>query len=159
MIVFLGNTPNQASKFKTKNCLKINDESRETYNENNQIRFKISMLRSGLCDYSDPYILVKRTITVAPATATVANNANRLVIFRNCVPFTNCISRINRTHVDDALDIDLVMPMYNLIEYSDHRTKSSVILWQFARDELDLNDDGEIVNFTAVNAITNSFKI
>ena len=81
MIVFLGNTPNQASKFKTKNCLKINDESRETYNENNQIRFKISMLRSGLCDYSDPYILVKRTITVAPATATVANNANRLVIF------------------------------------------------------------------------------
>ena len=61
--------------------------------------------------------------------------------------------------MNDAHDIDLVMPMYNLIEYSDHRTKSSVILWQFARDELDLNDDGEIVDFTAVIAITNSFKI
>ena len=155
----MGNTPNQPSKFKTKNWLEINDESRETYNENNQIRFKISMLRSGLCDYSDPYILVKRTITVAPATATVADNANRLVFFNNCVPLTNCISRINKTHVDDAHDIDLVIPMYNLIEYNDHRKKSSVILWQFARDELNLNDHGEIVDFTAVNTITNSFKI
>ena len=103
----LDSTPNQPSKFKTKNWVEMNDESRGTYNENNQIRFKTSMLRSSLCDYSDAYILVKGTITVAEVTPAAPNNGNKNVIFKNCAQFTNCISRINNTQVDDAYDIDV----------------------------------------------------
>ena len=114
----LHKTPNQPSKFKTKNCVEVNDESRGMYNEDNQIRFKTSMLRSSLCNYSDGYILVKETITVAPATAGAPNNANKKIIFKNFVSFTKCISRINSTNVDDiSHDIDVVIPLYNLIEY------------------------------------------
>ena len=85
------------------------------------------MLRSSLCDYSDAYILIKRTITFA--TAAAPNNENKKVKCKNCVPFTNCISRINNTQVDDAHDIDVVIPMFNLIEYSDNYSKKFSILW------------------------------
>ena len=77
VINLLDNTPNQLSKFKIKNWVEINDESRETYNEDNQIRFKPSMLRSSLYDYSDVYILVEGTITVTPATVAAPNNSNK----------------------------------------------------------------------------------
>ena len=110
------NTPKQPSKFKTKNWIGIHDKSREVYNEDNQIRFKTSMFSSSLCDYSDVYIHVTGTITVAPATAAAPVKANKNIIFENCKPFTNCISRINNKRVDDAHDIDVVMPMYKLIE-------------------------------------------
>ena len=82
------------------------------------------MLRSSLCDYSDAYILVKRTITVGQATAATPNNAKKKVIFKNCAPFTSWICRINNTQVDDAQYIDVVMPMYNLIEYSGSYSKT-----------------------------------
>ena len=111
---------NQPSKFKTKNWLEINDESRGTYNANSEIKFKTTMPKSSLCDYSDAYFLVKGTITVnnnAAADAD-ANNTNKKVIFKNCAPFTNCISEINNTQVGNARDLDIVMPMYNLIEYN-----------------------------------------
>ena len=93
----LDNTPNKQCKFKTKNWTEINNESRGTYNEDNQIRFKISMLRSSLCDYSNAYKFVKGTITVGSTAAQGQpnNTANRKVIFKNSVPFTDCISRIN----------------------------------------------------------------
>ena len=95
IINLLDDTPNQS--IKTENWVEINDESRGTYNEDNQIRFRTSLLRSSLCDYSDAYLLVKGTITVAPATTAAPNNANKKVIFKNCVPFTNCINRISNT--------------------------------------------------------------
>ena len=118
VINLLGNTSNKSSKFKTNNWVKINDESRETYNKDNPIRFKTSMFRSSLCDYSEAYMLVKETITVTNTAAQDQPNnaANKKVIFKNCAPFTNCISRINNTQIDDPHDIDVVMPMYNLIE-------------------------------------------
>ena len=95
------------------------------------------MLVTSLCDYSDAYILVKGTITVAKTgIAATPNNANKKVIFKNCAPFTSCISRINNTKIDDAQNIDVVMSMYNLIEYSD---------WQFCRDERAVDDNGTIV--------------
>ena len=78
--------------------------------------------------YSDAYILVKGTITVnntAAADAAAANNTNKKVIFKNCASFTNCISEINNTQVDNAKDLDIVMPMYNLIECSDNYAKTS----------------------------------
>ena len=87
------------------------------------------MLKSSLCDYSDAYILVKGTITIAgagdDAAARQADERDNGATFKNCAPFTNCISEINNTQVDNAKDIDIVMPMYNLIEYSDNYAKTA----------------------------------
>ena len=97
------------------------------------------MLRSNLCDYADSYILVKGTITITgagdDAAARQADERDKGVTFKNCVPFTKCISRINNTDIDNAHDIDIVMPMYNLIEYSDNYSKTSGILWQYYKDD------------------------
>ena len=118
---------NQPSKFKAKNCVEVNDESRGTYNVNSQIRFKTTMLKSSFCDYSDAYVHVKGTITVnnTAAVDADANNTNKKVIFKNCSLFTSAISEINNTRTDNAKDINIVMPMYNLIEYSDNYAKTS----------------------------------
>ena len=88
---------NQPSKFKTINWVEINDESRGTCSVNSQMKFKYTMLKSSLCDYSDAYILIKGTITVnnTAAADADANNTNKKVIFKNCAPFTNFISEIN----------------------------------------------------------------
>ena len=122
------NTPNQSSKFRTKNWVEINDQtSNREFNVNSDIKFKTTMLRSSLRDYSDAYILVKETITVnnTAAAGADANNVNKKVIFKNCAPFTNCKTKINNTEIDTGKDIDIVMPMYNLIEYSDSYSKTS----------------------------------
>ena len=116
---------NQPSKFRTKNWVEINDESRATYNVNSQIKFKTTMLKSSLCDYSDAYILVRGTITVhnTAAADADANNTNKKVILTSCAPLTNCISEINNAQVDNTKDNDIVISMYNLIEYSDDYSK------------------------------------
>ena len=115
---------NQPSKFKTKNWVEINDESIATCNINSQIKFKTTMLKSSLCDYSDAYILVKGKTTITgagdDAAARQADERDKGVAFRNCAPFTNCISEINNTQIDNCKDIDIVMPLYNLLEYSDN---------------------------------------
>ena len=118
--IIIDNTPSQLSKFRTKNRFEVNDRSRRTYDKVNQIRFKTSMLRSSLCYYSNAYILATWTITVANTAAqgVASNSANKQVIFKNCASFTNCINTIKNTQVDDAHDMDVVMLMYNLIEYS-----------------------------------------
>ena len=135
----IDDTSNQPSKFRTRNWVEINDESRGTYNVNSQIKFKTTMLKSNLCDYSDAYILAKGTITITGAGADVAarqaDERDNGVAFKNCASFTNCISEINNTQVDNAKDIDIVMPMYNLIEYSDNYAKTTGSLWQYFRDE------------------------
>ena len=94
----LNNTSNQPTKFITKICVEINDESRGTYNTNNQIKFKTSMSSSSLCDYSEANILVSGTIKVAEVAAGGGNN-NIKVVFKNYAPFTNCISEINNTQM------------------------------------------------------------
>ena len=124
IINLLDNTPNKPTKFRTKNWVKINDESRGTYSKDNQISFKTSMLRSSLCDFNDAYVLVKGTITVAKEIVAAPNDANKKVIFKYCASFTSCINRISNTQVDDAQYIDTVMPMHNLIEYSDKYSKT-----------------------------------
>ena len=117
IINLLDNASNQSSKFRTKNRVEISDESRGTYNVNSQIKFKTTILEPSLCDHSDTYILVKGNITVnnTAAADVDANNTDEKVIFKNCALFTNCISETNNTQVDNAKDIDIVMPMYNLI--------------------------------------------
>ena len=124
IINLLNDTTNQPSKFRTRNWVKINDESRGAYNEennnndsndddnnNNNIKLKTSMIRSNLCDNSDAYILVKETITVPNTTGDgpAVNNANKKVIIKNCAPFTSCITEINNIQVDDVLDVDIIM--------------------------------------------------
>ena len=127
----IDDTSNQPSKFRTKNWVEINDESRRAYNVNSQIKFKTTMLKSSLCDYSDAYILVKGSITIngagADAAARHAYERDKGVAFKNCAPFINCISEINNTQVENTKDIDIVMPMYNLIEYSENNRKFMAI--------------------------------
>ena len=92
---------NQSSKFRTKNWIEINDESRSTYNVNSQIKFKTAMLKSSLCDYIDAYILVKGKITISGARADAAarqvDERDKGVAFKNFAPFTNCIREINNS--------------------------------------------------------------
>ena len=122
----------------TRNWVEINDESRGTCT-GNSIKFKTTMLRSNLCNYVDAYILVNGTITItgaaADAVARQADERDKGVTFKNCAPFIKCISGINNTEIDNAKYIDIVMPMYNLIEYSDNYSKSSGSLWQYCKDE------------------------
>ena len=133
----LESTSDNPSKFRTRNWVEINDESRGNY-ANSDIRFKTATLRSSLCDYADSYILVKGTITITGegdhAAAERADERNKGVTFKNRAPFTKCISRINNTDIDNAHDFDIVMPMYNLIEYSDNYSKTSGSLWQYYKD-------------------------
>ena len=110
------------------------------------------MLRSSLCDYSDAYILVIGTITVIELAVGGGSN-NIQVLFKNCAPFTNCKSEINNTQIDNAKDIDIVMSMYNLIEYSDSYSKISGSLWQYYRDEAALADAGTLANFPGNSAL------
>ena len=148
---FLNDESNQSSKFKTRNWVEINDESRGIYTSN-YIKFKTTMLRSNLCDYADAYILVKGTITIIGAgddddDAKQLHERNK-VIFKNCAPFTKCISRTNNKDIDNAQYIDIVMPVYNLIEYSDNYSKTSGSLWQYYKDDPNNNiADSESIKF------------
>ena len=153
----IDDTSNQPSKFRTKNCVEISDESRAAYNVNSHN--ETTMLKSSLCDYSDAYIFVKGTISVnnTAAEGAAVNNNDRKVIFKNCAPFTNCINEINSTQVGNAKDIDIVMPIYNLIEYSDIYAKTTRSLWQYCKDMPAQNNNNQIVNFTA-NNLTDSFN-
>ena len=96
------------------------------------------MLRSNLCDYADSYILVKGSITITGegdnARQIQADERDKGVTFKKCAPFTKCIGRINNTEIDNAHEIDIVMPMCNLIEYSDNYSKTSGSLWQYYND-------------------------
>ena len=119
--------------------VEINDESRGTYNDDKQIRFETAMLKSSFCDYSDAYILVKGKITISGAgtdlAARQADPRDKGVALKNCAPFNSCKSNINNVEIDYCQDIDIIMPMYNLIEYSDNYAKASGSLWQYYRDE------------------------
>ena len=110
------------------------------------------MLRSSLYDYSDTYILVKGNISVNnTAGAAAANNTNKKIIFKNCASFANCIIKINNTQIGNAEYIDIVMPIYNLIEYSGNYSKTSRSLWQYCKDIPAVDNDGDIVTFNGAN--------
>ena len=107
-------------RYVTKKWIEVYDQSEKNYNVNKEIRFKTSMLRSDLCDFSDAYIVVKGNITV-----TSPDNARKIksVTFKNNAPFINCITNINGIKIDNAEDLDVVMPMHNLLEYSKNYKK------------------------------------
>ena len=155
----LDSASNKPSKFRTRNWVEINDDMRGAYSPNKQIRFKTPMLRSSLCDYIDAYILVKGNISVnnTATEGVAANNADKKVILKSCAPFTNCISKINNTQIDNAEYIDKVTLMYNLIEYSDNYSKTSGSLWQYCKEIPAVNNAGNIIDFTKTTT-TDSFK-
>ena len=94
------------------------------------------MLRSNLCDFSDAYIVVKGTITLTKITGgRIINIRNRFLAFKNNAPFTNCISKINNVLNNNTEDLDIVMPMYNLLEHSKSYRKTTGSLWNYYRDE------------------------
>ena len=150
----------QLSKFVTREY----DSLSNTYNENKSIRFKTPRLRSNLYDYSDAYILVKGTITVTvPGANNDANNIrdkrNRPLILKNNAPFVSCITRINGELIEDADDLYIVMPMYNLLEYSKNYRKTIGSLYHYYRDELsDDADDNNFDNIKLVNSNTFKYK-
>ena len=145
IVNLLNDSDNENSKFATKKWYVIDSESKGNYSHHNPIKFLTKSIESSLCDYSDAYILVTGNITV---TRTIAGdpvqrkqplNAATQVVFKNCAPFKDCRTEINDTFVDYADFINIAMPMYNLIEYSDNYSDTSARLWDFKRDEIDNN--------------------
>ena len=138
---------NQPSTFRTKNWVEINDDVHGTCNTNTQIKFKTSMLESSLCNYNNAYILVSGAITV-PNTGAARNTNNRkIMIIKNYNSFTDCIGEIKNTQLDNAKDIDIVMPTYNSIEYNGNYPKTSGRLWQYYWDKPFLDDNDAIADF------------
>ena len=120
-------------RFVTKKWIEVFDQSEKNYSPNKEIRIKTSMLRSDLCDFSDAYIVVEGDITLEGDND--ANKRNKNLAFKNNAPFINCISKINGVKIDNAEDLDVVMPMYNLLEYSKNYRKTTGSLWNYYRDK------------------------
>ena len=118
------------------------------YYTGSQIIFKTERFRSSLCNYSNAYIPAKRTIKV-PNKGAVApqNNRHENVKFKNCASFTDCVSEINNTEIDQAKHIDVIMSMDNLIEHSDNYLQTSGSLQQYYTDEQAKNNNSLIIDF------------
>ena len=136
------------SKFVTKKRFEVNDLSSGQYSDSENKRFKTSILRSDLCDYSDAHIVVKGRISVIDYNA---NNPEKKLIFKNNAPFRSCMLKINNTFIDNTEDLDFVMPMYNLLEYNDNYFMASGSLWNYRRDEVNENANKNNANNYRIN--------
>ena len=130
IVSLLNSSENEYPKYATKKWHVVDSETKGNYSHENSIKFLTSSLESSLCDYSDAYVLV-----IGNMTAAWANNKTEVAL-ENCAPFRKCRTEINDTFTDEAEHINIVMPMYNLIEYSDNYSGTSGSLWQFKRDEI-----------------------
>ena len=145
IINLLDSNDNESQKFATKRWYIINDQNtgNNAYGngeDSTTIKFETKVIKPNLCDYSDAYILVTGNIQNKPA--------NSVVAFKNCAPFCTCDVTINDEHVEKAEDLDIVMPMYNLLEYSDNYQNSTGRLYQFKRDESP-DDNADVGNNTS----------
>ena len=132
IINLLDSNDNESQKFATKRWYIINDQNtgNNAYvngEDGTTIKFKTKVIKPNLCDYSDAYILVTGNIQNKPS--------NSVVAFKSCAPFRTCDITINDEHLEKAEDLDIVMPMYNLLEYSDNYQDSTGCFYQFKRDE------------------------
>ena len=159
IINLLNKSDTNSRHFATQKWYIINDENNTNYGVNKDtgadapdtIKYDTRVLKPNLCDYAEAYILVDGTIRAAAA------NANTRLVLKNCAPFTKCNLEINDEHVDTAENLDIVMPMYNLIEYSDNYQDSSATLYQYKRDEPPEAD--AIADLTANNSSSFKYKI
>ena len=152
----LNDSENQSSKFATRKWCIINDQNNGQYGERNEndsnIKCETKVIKPNLCNYSDPYILVTGDITVT------GGNANTKVAFKSCPPFARFVTHINDKHVETSENLDIIMPMYNLLEYSDNYAVSSGSLWQFKRDEQNMTDAGNPENVTTDDSSSFKYK-
>ena len=156
IINLLDTIDTDSKHFTTKKWYIINDENNTNYGVNKDtgadnpdtIKYDTRVLKPNLCDYAEAYILVDGTVRASAA------NVNTRLALKNCAPFTKCNLEINDEHVDTAENLDITMPMYNLIEYSDNYQDSSVTLYQYKRDEPP--EDDAIANLTTDTS--SSFK-
>ena len=145
--------------FATKKWYIINDENNTNYGVNKDtgadnpdtIKYDTKVLKPNLCDYAEAYNLIDGTIRVAAA------NANTRLALKNCAPFTKCNLKINNEHVDTAENLDITMPMYNLIEYSDNYQDSSATLYQYKQDEPPETD--AVADLTVNNSSSFKYKV
>ena len=152
----LDTTFDNVSRFITKKWVEVLDQSGsagDRYKPSKQVRLKASMLRSDSCDFSDPYIVIKGTITLTKTNRRgIIDIRNRFLAFKNKAPFTNCISKINNVLTDNAEDLDVAMLLYSLLEYSKNYRKTTGSFWNYYRDK---PNDFPANNYNA-NPITNS---
>ena len=146
IVNLLHGSDNESSKFATRKWYIINDQINGQYD-------RVKVNEPKLCDYSDAYIPVTGDIKVEG----VAANTN--VPFKNCVPFTRCVTQINDEHVETAENLDKIMPMDNLIEYSDNYAEPSQSLYQFKRGESPMNDAGNPNNVALDNSTSFKYKV
>ena len=152
IINLLDKIDTDSKHFATKKWHIINDENNTNYGVNKDtgadnpdtIKYDTRVLKPNLCDYAEAYILIDSTIRAAAA------NANTRLVLKNCAPFTKCNLEINDEHVDTAENLDITMPMYILIEYSDNYQNSSATLYQNKRDEPP--EDDAVANLTVDNS-------
>ena len=149
----------EVPRFITKKWIEVQSQSGNTYNTSKPIRFKTSMLRSDLCDYSHAYVWVKGKITITNPN----NNANfdRRLTLKNNAPFISCISKINGELVENAEDLDIVMPIYNLLEYSKNYEKTSGSLFNYYRDEpseITIGAGNKAINISIRNSKSFDYK-
>ena len=154
IVNLLGDANNESSKFATRKWYVINDQNNTDYGEGNEdsttVKFETKVIEPNRFDYSDVYILVTGNIT------TTGGDANIRVAFKNCAPFTKFKTHINDEHVENADNLDIIMPIYSLIEYSDNYSDTSGRLWQFKRDESPITNAGNPDNVSTTNST--SFK-
>ena len=155
IINLLGDANNESLKFSTRKWYVINDQNNTDYGEGNEdsttVEFETKVIKSNLCDYSDAYVLVTGNITAT------GGDANTRVAFKSCAPFTKCITHINDEHVDNPDNLDIIMPTYNVIEYSHNYSGTSGSLWLFKRDEHNM-DNGNTANATTADSSSFEYK-
>ena len=150
---------NNILKFQTRKWYIINDQNNRKYGKGDEndstIKFNTEVIKPNLCDYSDAYILVTGDIAVAN------ENNDTLVCFKNCSPFARCVLHLNDEHVESAENLDLIIELYNLTEFSDNYSDSIGTLFQFRRNEKNLNAAGNIdnVNSNDSNILLNTSQI
>ena len=152
----LGSESENLSNFVTREYVRVNSLS-NTYDENKSIRFETPMLRSDLCDYADAYILVNGTTSITSQNNVIRDKKNRPLMLKNNAPIISCITRINGELIEDADDLDIVMLMYNLLEYSKNYRKTIGSFYNYYRDEL--SDDPDNINHDNIKVVnSNAFK-
>ena len=157
IVNLLNDSKNKSSKSEARKWYIINDQNNRQYGERNKndstIKFETKIIKPNLCDFPDTYILVTRNIAVT------SGNDDTKFAFKNCTPFTRCVTHINDEHVETAENLDMIMPMYNLPEYSDNYADSSRSLWQFKRDSQNMTDAGNPDNVTTDDSSSFKYKL
>ena len=156
IVNLLNDSDDESSEFATGKWYIINDQNNGQYGRGNEndstIKFATKVIQPNFCDYLDAYILMTGDIKVAA----IASDTN--VAMKNWDPFTRCVIHINDEHVETFENLDIIMPMYNLLEYSDNYADFSGGLYQFKRDESQINDTRNTLNVALDNSTSFKYK-